>query len=260
MARTVMIGNRKGGVAKTTTAVNLSYELSLKGKKVLLIDFDGQANTTSTYMLGDEEFYIGDALLDRKFDITKTIYPAIVDGIPQENLHIIPGRSGDVMTKLDMDMISLPRREERLLNHLNTIKDSYDYIFIDTNPGTSVLGLNAVIAADEFIIPTSYREKSIEGIEMFLTHIEEVKFIDESEIKFTILRCGLRRAAKREIAYGQSRTNTIWANQIANTIIWDKIIFFDAELARLPVSKFSPKNEGAAYYRDFAREFDRNGK
>jgi chromosome partitioning protein len=255
-----MIGNRKGGISKTTTTVNLGYELSVRGCKVLIIDFDGQANSTSVYATGDEEYFIGDALLDRKFDISKSIYPAVIGGIAQENLHIIPGRSGDVMTKLDMDMISLSRREDRLLNHLNSIRHLYDYILIDTNPGTSVLGLNAVTAADEFIIPTSYREKSIEGIEMLLTHIEEVKFVDESDIKFTILRCALRRTAKRELAYGDSRIGTVWSDRIAKTIIWDKVIFGDAELAKLPVSKYSSNHEGAAYYRDFAREFDCNGR
>lgn len=256
MTRIVMVGNRKGGITKTTTVVNLGYELAKRGKQVLIIDFDGQANATEFFTSGSEDFYIGDALLDRKFDINKTIYPAVIDGEIQTHLHIIPGRSGDVMTKLDMDMISLPRREERLINHLATVKHLFDYILIDTNPGTSVLGLNAIMAADEFLIPTSYREKSIKGIEMFLAHIEEVKFIDESEIRFTILRSCLRRAAKRELAYGDSRIGMTWNDRVADTIIWDKVVFGDAELANLPVSKFAPNDAGSAYYRDFAKEFD----
>ena len=85
---------------------------------------------------------------------------------------------------------------------------------------------------------------------------DEVKFIDESEIRFTILRTCLRRASKRELAYGDSRIGLTWNGRVADTIIWDKVVFGDAELANLPVSKFAPSDAGAAYYKDFAKEFD----
>ena len=79
------------------------------------------------------------------------------------------------MTKLDMNMLSLTQREERLKLHLDKVKDQYDYIFIDTNPGTSVLGLNAVMAAPEFLFPTEYKEHSLDRVETLLEHIQDVK-------------------------------------------------------------------------------------
>ena len=114
MVRICMIGCRKGGVTKTTTTVNLGYELSQLGHNVLIIDIDGQGDTTKYFGQTESEFFIGDTLRDRKFDFRKAIYPAIVKGVEQDRLHIVPARGGDIMTKLDMDMISLPRREERL--------------------------------------------------------------------------------------------------------------------------------------------------
>ena len=93
-----------------TTTVNLSYELSQFGWKVLVLGGEVQGDTIKFFGCEDSEFYIGDALLDRKFDIATAICPAIINGEEQTNLHIISGRRGDVMTKLGLDMISLTQR------------------------------------------------------------------------------------------------------------------------------------------------------
>ncbi|MBO1273582.1 ParA family protein [Shewanella sp. 4t3-1-2LB] len=251
----IQIGNRKGGVGKTTTTNNLAWELVKAGKKVLSVDFDGQGNLT-TMLLGDEptKHWIGDVLLDHRFDIAAAIYPACIDGKIISNLDVIPGRSGDHMTKLDMEMISLTKREERLSLQLKKLEHHYDYVLIDTNPGTSVLSLNAVTAADLYIIPTTYRDMSFDGIETFLQHVSDVRFIEEDQINYVILRTALKRASKRELEYGNSRIQAQWPNSVAKTVIWDRSVFGEAELSRMPVSLFAPGHPAAAYYKDFARE------
>ncbi len=254
LTRIIMIGCRKGGVTKTTTTVNLSYELCQFGKKVLVLDFDGQGDTTKFFAREDSEFYIGDALLDRKFDITTAIYPAIINGEEQTNLHIIPGRCGDVMIKLDMDMISLTRREERLKLHLDKIKDQYDYILIDTNPGTSVLGLNAVMAATEFLFPTEYKEHSLDGVETLLEHIQDVKFCDEEDIKFIVVPSKISKTAKKALDYGQSYLQSRWPDNTAKTTIWDRSAFTDAEMQHEPVSVVNRGHVAARYYKELAKE------
>ncbi|MGR5333667.1 ParA family protein [Photobacterium damselae] len=252
--RIIMIGCRKGGVTKTTTTVNLSYEISLTGKKVLVLDFDGQGDTTKFYGRDESEFYIGDALLDRKFDITKAIYPAIINDVEQENLHIIPGRRGDIMTKLDMDMISLTRREERLKLHLEKIKHNYDYIIIDTNPGTSVLGLNAVMAATEFLFPTEFKEHSLDGVETLLEHIQDVKFCDEDEIKFVVVPSKISKTARKALDYGRSYLAGRWPNNTANITIWERSLFTEAEMVHEPVSVVNKGHVAARYYKELAKE------
>lgn len=253
-ARVIMIGCRKGGVTKTTTTVNLGYELSQLGKSVLILDFDGQGDSTKFFGLDESEFYIGDALLDRKFDITKAIYPAIVKGKGQERLHIIPGRRGDIMTKLDMDMISLTRREERLKIHLEKIKDKYDFILIDTNPGTSVLGLNAVMAATEYLFPTEFKEHSLDGVETLIEHITDVKFVDEDEIKFIVVPSKISKTAKKALAYGQEYLNSRWPENTSKTIIWDRSLFTEAEYEHEPVSVINKGHVAARYYKELAKE------
>ena len=254
LARIIMIGCRKGGVTKTTTTVNVAYELSQLGQKVLTIDFDGQGDLTKFFGQVDAEFYIGDALLDRKFDIRQAIYPAIVQGEEQENLHVIPGRKGDVMTKLDMDMISLTRREERLKLHLEKISGDYDFILIDTNPGTSVLGLNAVMAATEYLFPTTYTEHSLDGVEALLEHIQDVKFIDEDDIKFMVVPSKISKTAKKTLSFGTSYLSERWPEQISKTTIWDRTLFTEAEMEHEPASTINKGHVAAMYYKNLAKE------
>lgn len=254
MTRIIMVGCRKGGVTKTTTTVNLAYELSQLGNRVLVLDFDGQGDSTKFLTNDDCEYYIGDALLDRKFDISKAIYPAIVANKEQDNLHIIPGRRGDIMTKLDMDMISLTRREERLKLHLSKITDNYDFILIDTNPGTSVLGLNAVMAATEFIFPTEFKEHSLDGVEALIEHIQDVKFIEEDEISFLVVASKINKTAKKSLAYGQEYLASRWPNNTAKTIIWDRSLFAESEYEHEPASVINRGHVAARYYKELAKE------
>ena len=253
--RVITIAGRKGGIKKTTTTVNTAYELSQKGKRVLVIDFDGQGDATSFYRRDKTEFYIADVLLDRKFDINKAIYPALIKGVDQDKLFIIPARGGDVMSKLNMDMVSLPKREERLLRHLDLVKDKFDFVLIDTSPETSILSMNAVIAADEFIFPTTFTDRSFEGIDVLIEHIQDAKFIDEDEIDYLILPVGIDERVKSTYAYGREYLAERFPHNIAQTTVWHRQSDFEnAELDHVPVSVYKSSSATAMYYKNFAKE------
>ncbi len=253
--RVITVAGRKGGIKKTTTVVNTAYELSKKGKRVLILDFDGQGDTTSFYRRDKTDFFVGDLLLDRKFDISRVIYPAVVKGKEQQNLFIIPARGGDVMSKLNMDMVSLPKREERLLRHLERIKNDYDFVIIDTSPETSILSMNAVIAADEFVFPTTFTDRSFEGIDVLLEHIQDAKFIEEEEIDYIILPVGIDKRVKSTYDYGREYLSERFPHNVSQTTVWHRQSDFEnAELDHVPVSVYRPSSATAMYYKNFARE------
>ncbi|MHC5780321.1 ParA family protein [Aliivibrio fischeri] len=253
--RIITIAGRKGGIKKTTTTVNTAYELSQKGKRVLIVDFDGQGDATSFYRRDKTDFYVADVLLDRKFDISKAIYPAVIKGQEQDNLFIIPARCGDVMSKLNMDMVSLPKREERLLRHLENVQDKFDFVLIDTSPETSILSMNAVIAADEFIFPTTFTDRSFEGIDVLIEHIQDAKFIDEDEIDYLILPVGIDKRVRSTYKYGREYLAERFPHNVSQTTIWHRQSDFEnAELDHLPVSVYKSSSPTAMYYKNFAKE------
>lgn len=258
MARIICVANGKGGVNKTTTTVNLGYELAKKGFRVLFVDFDSQSDLSKYFTNMDSEFYIGDVLLDHKFDIQKAIYPAIIKGDEMPNLYIIPGRTRDVMTKLDMDMVSLQRREQRLEMQLKKVADEFDFVICDTPPTANTLVMNAVNAADEFIIPTEFKSNSLDGIDTVLDHIQEVKFCEEDEINFLVVPSKIDKRAKKSLTYGIEYCEERFPDNTAKTTIWQRSDFTDAEFRSLPCSVANPASEAAMYYKNLANEVINN--
>ncbi len=170
MGRTIAIANQKGGVGKTTTAINLSACLAISGEKVLLIDIDPQANTTS-------------GLGIRKEEVNPSIYEVLIGGIPvkeailsvpdMESLHLLP--SSPNLAGAEIELVNLPERERRLEHALSEIKDAYRYIFVDCPPSLSLLTLNALTAADSILIPLQCEYYALEGLSLLLSTVSLVQ-------------------------------------------------------------------------------------
>ncbi|WP_028113443.1 ParA family protein [Ferrimonas kyonanensis] len=258
-AKVKVVGNRKGGVLKTTSTLNLGWELARAGMRVLLIDMDSQGNLTRYLTDEDKPLWLGDVIKERGAQLTDAIYPAIIGGEAQPNLHFVPGRPGDAMSKLDIDMISLPRREERLKLLLAPLLDQYDFVLIDTSPGTSVLGLNAVMAADSFLIPTEYTEDSLQGVDTYLKHICDVKFVTEDDIDYRVLPAKVDKRETNALAYGNEYLAALHPERQTETVIWSRSVFKDAATEGEPLSVVKPGHVAAMYYRNLAREVIEHG-
>ena len=167
MGKIIAIANQKGGVGKTTTAINLASSLGIAEKKVLHVDVDPQANATSGLGMRDQELSTYEIVLsDTKVDkvLTKTNVPF---------LSLIPSHIR--LVGAEIELVEMPNREYLLRKVLHQIKDDYDYIFIDCPPSLGLLTLNALTAADSVLIPIQCEYYALEGLSQLLNTIHLVQ-------------------------------------------------------------------------------------
>jgi chromosome partitioning protein len=169
MGRIIAITNQKGGVGKTTTAINLSSCLAVAEKEVLLLDIDPQANATSGMGLSpdDYEYCIYEVLVE-EYDITKTIVKTSVPYLDMIPSHIR-------LVGAEVELVNIPRREVRLSKLMADLRNKYKYIFIDCPPSLGLLTLNALSCADSVLIPIQCEYYALEGLTQLLNTIHLVQ-------------------------------------------------------------------------------------
>ena len=196
VAHILALANQKGGVGKTTTAVNLSAYLAARGFRTLLIDLDPQGNATSSLGVDKEAcaYAIYDALLDG------TPLPEIVVPTGQERLAIIPSTSVLLGSETEAALTNLERREQRLIEALETLPpDAYDFVLIDCPPSLGLLTLNALVAAAGVLIPIQCEFLALEGLAQLSNNIQLVKrgFNARVDILGVLLTASRRRSPRR---------------------------------------------------------------
>ena len=166
---TIAIINQKGGVGKSTTTVNLASALGLLGKKVLIVDFDPQGNSTSGFGIEKEQ-------------LTQCVYDALLNDVPAENLILETGNQKVFvipatiqLAGAEIELVSAMARETRLKDLLEPIKDEFDFIFIDCPPSLGLLTINALAAADSVLIPIQCEYYALEGVTKLLESMRMVK-------------------------------------------------------------------------------------
>ncbi|WP_432617938.1 ParA family protein [Butyricicoccus sp.] len=167
MGKIIAFANQKGGVGKTTTAVNLAASLAEQGKKVLVCDFDPQGNATSGFGIDPR------SLKTSVYELTVCDAP-VEDGIIKTKWVDVIGANVN-LAGAEIDMIEMDRREYRLKMVLDQVRDAYDYIFIDCPPSLGLLTLNSLCAADSFLVPLQCEYYALEGLTQLMTTVRAVQ-------------------------------------------------------------------------------------
>ncbi|NJE26803.1 ParA family protein [Thermococcus sp. MV5] len=244
----ISIANQKGGVGKSTTAINLSAALALKGKKVLLVDMDPQGATTIGLGLREATPTIYNVIIDEA-EIEEAIIETSIDG-----LHLIP--SNIALSGAEIELSSQIGREYILRNKLAQIRSLYDYVIIDTPPSLGVLTMNSLVASDEVIIPIQAEYYALEGIALLLKAIRLVRdrLGIPLEIRgFLITMFDRRTNLSKEV---REEVNRTFGEKVFKTMIPRNVRLAEAPSYGKPIFLYAPDSRGAKAYIKLAEEVD----
>ncbi len=248
MGNILAVVNQKGGVGKTTTAINLAASLALAGKKILIVDSDPQGNSTSGLGFRKEEVDTGvyDIYAERA-----TVKDTVLSSDVQE-LYIIPSTID--LLAVEVELVSREGREYLLANALKEIKEDYEYIFIDCPPSLGLLTLNALVAAEAVIVPVQCEYYSLEGLGLLTRTIRLVQnsFNPDLYIKGIILTMfDSRNSLSRQVA---EEVRNHFGNVVFDTIIPRNVVLGEAPSYGKPVLLYDYKSKGAQSYLALAKE------
>ncbi|MBQ2917504.1 MAG: ParA family protein [Clostridia bacterium] len=251
MGKVISVANQKGGVGKTTTAVNLSTLLAKKGKKVLLIDTDPQGNATSGLGVTKEiELSVYDIL------VGETTFEETVQETAVKNLKVCP--SNISLAGAEVELVSMMSREQRLKEKLDSVKDQYDFIVIDCPPSLGLITLNAFTASDSVLIPVQCEYFALEGLGQLLNTVNLVKkhLNKNLEIEGALLtmydaRTNLSNQVVKEV-------KKYFEDKVYKTVIPRNVRLSEAPSYGMPISIYDPKSKGAKAYEKFTKELLKN--
>ena len=253
MGRIISIANQKGGVGKTTTAVNVSTILAKKNKKVMLIDADPQGNASSGLGLEkDIENSLYDVLIN-DVEIKDTLQDTSI-----KNLKVCPSNMN--LAGAEVELVSQMSREQRLKEKLETIKDEFDYIIIDCPPSLGLITLNAFTASNSVLIPVQCEYFALEGLGQLLNTVNLVKkHLNKSiEIEGAVLtmydiRTNLSNQVVKEV-------KRYFDDKVYKTVMPRNIKLSEAPSFGMPITLYDPKSKGARAYEKLTREILKNNE
>ena len=248
MAKIIAVVTQKGGVGKTTSAVNIAAAMGEMGKKCLLVDIDPQGNATSgvgvdkrQVQLSTYDLLVGDG--DATGAVLNTEF---------KNLWLLPASVG--LAGAEIEMVDVPHREKRLKAALAPCRDAFDYIFIDCPPALGLLTLNALVAADTFLIPAQPEYYALEGLSQLIATVRQVKrlynpTLELEGVMFTMYD-GRTHLTQQVVA----EVKKFFPRKVYGTVIPRTVRLAEAPSYGRPINYYDPKGKGAKAYQDLAKE------
>ena len=250
MGRIIAIANQKGGVGKTTTAINLSSCLAEAGKKVLVIDMDPQGNCTSGFGLNKNEIEntVYELILEQ-CSLHQCMYD--VEGL--DALKIIPSNVN--LAGAEIELLDVENEREYILkNEIDYVRDDYDFIIIDCPPSLNLLTVNALTTADSVLVPIQCEYYALEGISQLMHTIDLVKNRLNDKLKIEGVVFTMYDARTNLSAQVVENVRTHVEQRIYNTLIPRNIRLAEAPSYGEPITVYEPKSAGAEAYKKLAKE------